>query len=40
MTNHAPAIEIHDLVRRYGHTDAVDGLDLHVAAGKRPPKKG
>ena len=34
MTNHAPAIEIHDLVRRYGHTDAVDGLDLHVAAGR------
>jgi len=34
MTNHPPAIEIHDLVRRYGHTDAVDGLDLRVAAGR------
>src|SRR5436190_16419571 len=34
MTNHAPTIEIHNLVRRYGHTDAVDGLDLRVAAGR------
>src|SRR6266498_3753812 len=34
MTNHVPAIEIHNLVRRYGHTDAVDGLDLRVAAGR------
>ena len=34
MTNRAPAIEIHHLVHRYGHTDAVDGLDLQVAAGR------
>jgi ABC-2 type transport system ATP-binding protein len=34
MTNHAPAIEIHRLVHRYGRTDAVDGLDLRVAAGR------
>jgi ABC-type multidrug transport system ATPase subunit len=34
MTNHTPAIEIHNLVRRYGRTDAVDGLDLRVAAGR------
>ena len=34
MTNHTPAIETHDLVRRYGHTDAVDGLNLRVAAGR------
>src|SRR5918995_1862929 len=32
--NHTPAIEIRNLVRRYGHTDAVDGLDLQVAAGR------
>jgi ABC-2 type transport system ATP-binding protein len=34
MTNHAPAIEIHNLVRRYGRSDAVNGLDLHVAPGR------
>src|SRR5688572_32213070 len=34
MTNHTPAIEIHNLTRRYGHTDAVDGLNLRVAAGR------
>jgi ABC-2 type transport system ATP-binding protein len=34
MTNHTPAIEIHNLVRRYGRTDAVDGLNLRVAAGR------
>jgi ABC-2 type transport system ATP-binding protein len=34
MTNHPPAIEIHNLVRRYGRTDAVDGLNLRVAAGR------
>ncbi len=34
MTNHAAAVEIHRLVHRYGHTDAVDGLDLRVAAGR------
>src|SRR5687767_1355139 len=32
--NHTPAIEIHNLVRRYGRTDAVDGLNLRVAAGR------
>src|SRR5919106_6858302 len=34
MTNHTPAIEIHNLVRRFGRTDAVDGLNLRVAAGR------
>jgi ABC-2 type transport system ATP-binding protein len=34
MTNHTPAIEIRNLVRRFGHTDAVDGLNLRVAAGR------
>lgn len=34
MTNHIPAIEIHDLVRRYRRADAVDGLNLRVAAGR------
>jgi ABC-2 type transport system ATP-binding protein len=34
MTNHVPAIDIHNLTRRYGHTDAVDGLNLRVAAGR------
>src|SRR5918996_3688088 len=34
MTNHTPAIDIHNLVRRYGRTDAVDGLNLRVAAGR------
>jgi len=29
-----PAIEIRDLVRRYGRTDAVNGLNLTVAAGR------
>lgn len=29
-----PVIEINRLVRRYGHTDAVDGLDLRVPAGR------
>ena len=28
------AIEINGLVRRYGRTDAVDGLNLHVPAGR------
>jgi ABC-2 type transport system ATP-binding protein len=33
--NHAPAvIEIDRLVRRYGRTDAVDGLDLRVEPGR------
>src|SRR5438445_7849026 len=34
MTNHTPAVDIHNLVRRYGRTDAVDGLNLRVAAGR------
>ena len=29
-----PAIEIRDLVRRYGRTDAVNGLSLRVAPGR------
>ena len=28
-----PAVEIRDLVKRYGHTTAVDGLSLRAAAG-------
>ena len=34
MTAPAPAIEIRGLVRRYGRTDAVDGLDLCVKPGR------
>lgn len=34
MTNPAAAIDIHNLARRFGHTDAVNGLDLRVAAGR------
>ncbi len=33
MSNDPSVIEIHDLVYRYGRTDAVDGLSLRVAAG-------
>jgi len=33
MTKDTPAIEIQNLVRRFGRTDAVDGLNLRVAAG-------
>ena len=32
--SHAPAIEIRDLVRRYGRTDAVTGLNLRVEPGR------
>ena len=32
--DNAPAIEIRDLRRRYGRTDAVDGLDLRVEPGR------
>ena len=28
-----PAVEIRDLVKRYGHTAAVDGLSLRAARG-------
>jgi ABC-2 type transport system ATP-binding protein len=34
MSDTAHVIEIDHLVRRYGHTDAVDGLSLRVAAGR------
>jgi ABC-2 type transport system ATP-binding protein len=34
MTDHTPAIDIRNLVRRYGRTDAVDGLNLRVAPGR------
>src|SRR5687767_11315778 len=34
MTNQTPAIELRNLVRRYGRTDAVDGLDLRVEPGR------
>ena len=34
MTPDVPAIETRDLVRRYGHTDAVNGLNLQVAPGR------
>ena len=34
MTNPTSVIEINQLVRRYGRTDAVNGLDLHVEPGR------
>ena len=34
MTEPTAAIEVRDLVRRYGRTDAVDGLDLSVRPGR------
>jgi ABC-2 type transport system ATP-binding protein len=34
MTHNNPVIEVRNLVRRYGHTDAVDGLSLSVQAGR------
>ena len=34
MTPDAPVIEIAKLVRRYGRTDAVDGLDLRLEPGR------
>jgi ABC-2 type transport system ATP-binding protein len=34
MNNQQPAIEIENLVRRYGRTDAVNGLDLRVQPGR------
>ena len=33
MTSEPNAIEIHDLVRRYGRTEAVNGLSLTVRPG-------
>jgi len=34
MSTEVPVIEINHLVRRYGRTDAVDGLNLRVPAGQ------
>lgn len=34
MTDHTPAIETSNLVRSYGPTDAVNGLNLRVGAGR------
>jgi ABC-2 type transport system ATP-binding protein len=34
MTTETPVIEINQLVRRYGRTDAVHGLDLRVESGR------
>lgn len=34
MNASLPALEINQLVRRYGHTDAVNGLSLRVEAGR------
>src|SRR6478736_7762353 len=34
MTDNNPVIEVRNLVRRYGRTDAVDGLSLSVPAGR------
>ena len=34
MTQHEPAVEIRNLVRRFGHTDAVNGLNLRVERGR------
>ena len=34
VTPNSPAVEIARLVRRYGRTDAVDGLNLRVARGR------
>jgi ABC-2 type transport system ATP-binding protein len=34
MSTEVPVIEINHLVRRYGRTDAVDGLNLRVPAGR------
>src|SRR5947199_9620588 len=34
MNSHTPVIEINHLVRRYGRTDAVNGLSLSVLPGR------
>ena len=34
MTTNTPVIQIDQLVRRFGHTDAVNGLNLHVPRGR------
>ena len=33
-THDTPVIDLQNLVRRYGHTDAVNGLTLQVPAGR------
>jgi ABC-2 type transport system ATP-binding protein len=34
MSDNTPAIEVRDLAKRYGRTDAVDGLNLRVQPGR------
>src|SRR5438477_3393752 len=34
MTHNNPVIEVRNLIRRYGRTDAVNGLSLRVPAGR------
>src|SRR5947207_13541551 len=34
MTHNNPVIEVRNLIRRYGRTDAVDGLSLTVQPGR------
>src|SRR3954452_22713334 len=34
MNHHNPVIELRNMVRRYGRSDAVDGLSLSVPAGR------
>ena len=34
VSTESPVIEIRDLVRRYGRTDAVNGLNLRVEPGR------
>ena len=34
MNNQQPAIDVQNLIRRYGRTDAVNGLDLRVQPGR------
>src|SRR5213592_2458065 len=34
MTHNNPVIEVRNLIRRYGRTDAVDGLSLEVQPGR------
>ncbi|MBN0041688.1 ABC transporter ATP-binding protein [Cellulosimicrobium cellulans] len=34
MTSTAPAVEVHDLRKAFGHVQALDGLDLTVRAGE------
>jgi len=34
MSENIPAIQIHELVRKYGRTEAVNGLSLTVQPGR------